>query len=417
MKIEHIIATELFDARGEPTVGCTVILEDGTYVTSSVPSGKSISSYEACDLRDGGTRLGGKGVHHAIKNIHEIIAPALVGQVPSLVELDLQMIELDGTDNKTRLGANAILAVSIAVLRAQAVLEDLEDYELIAHLCGFERVSLPFGMFNIINGGLHAQGNLSVQEFLIMPVGMESFRASTDVAASVFAKVRELLIRRDIFFGIGDEGGYSALFKNTEEVLDLIMQAVDELDLRERIVLGLDIAATQLYDAKKERYILGSQEYSTTELIDYYDQLSTKYPIYSLEDGLVESDWEGWQLMTERLNERLQIVGDDIFATNPSRIAYGIENGIADAAIIKPNQIGTVTETLQAIKLCKDHEMNVIASHRSGETIDTFIVDLAVGTSTGQIKAGGLIRGEHVAKYNRMLCVEEELMDGMLLDF
>lgn len=414
MKIEQILATELFDARGEPTIGCTLVLEDGSYVSSTVPTGRSKSSYEAVELRDNEERHFGLGVHKAIENIQEIIEPALVGQAPSVVELDLQMIELDGTENKSRLGANAILAVSIAVLRAQASLEELEDYELIAHLCGFERVSLPFATFNLINGGAHGQNNLPIQEFLIMPIGVESFRASMEIAASVFMKVRQLLVKQKKFFGIGDEGGYSAMFKSETEALDLMMQALNELGLEEQIVFGLDVAATQLYDPKKERYIFGTNEYTTQELIEYYAQLSNKYPLYSIEDGLVESDWKGWQFMTEQLGDRLQIVGDDIFATNPSRIAYGIEHNVADAAIIKPNQIGTVTETLQAVKLCKDYELNAIVSHRSGETNDTFIVDLAVGTSAGQIKAGGLMRGERIAKYNRMLQIEEELMDGML---
>ena len=414
MKIDQILARELFDSRGEPTIECTVVLEDGTYVTSMVPSGSSKSSYEAFELRDKGACHNGLGVHKAIENIHEIIAPALVGQLPSVVELDLQMIELDGTENKSRLGANAILAVSIAVLRAQAIVEELEDYELIAHLCGYERVSLPFAMFNLINGGLHAHNNLPIQEFLILPVGVESFRASVEIAASVFAKTKEILNKRGTFYGIGDEGGYSAIFKDEIEALDLIMQAITDLKLQEQVVLGLDVASSQLYDSKKERYMFGSREYTTQELIEYYNQLSTKYPLYSIEDGLVEFDWTGWKSMTEQLGERLQIVGDDLFATNPSRIAYGIEQNAANAAIIKPNQIGTVTETLQAVKLCKDHDMNVVVSHRSGETNDTFIVDLAVGTSAGQIKAGGFMRGERIAKYNRMLCIEEELMDGML---
>jgi enolase len=414
MKIEQIRATEIFDARGEPTIECALILEDGSFVTATVPSGRSKSSFEAFDLRDQGVRHLGLGVHKAIENIHEIIAPALIGQLPSVVELDLQMIELDGTENKSRLGANAILAVSIAVLRAQALVEELEDYELIAHLCGYERVSLPFGMFNIINGGVHAQNTLPIQEHMIMPIGADSFRASVEIAARVFAKVRELLIKKNMFFGIGDEGGFSAQFKDERAALDLLMQALDELKLQEQVVFSLDVAATQLYNAEKERYRFGAETYTTQELIDHYNELSKIYPLYSIEDGLNETDWQGWQQMSEQLGEHLQIVGDDIFATNPSRISYGIEHGVADAAIIKPNQIGTVTETLQAVKLCKDYDINPIISHRSGETNDTFIVDLAVGTSAGQIKSGGLMRGERVAKYNRMLSIEEDLMDGML---
>lgn len=414
MKIAHVMATEIFDARGEPTIGCTIVLEDGSYVTSSVPSGRSKGSFEAFELRDGQERLAGMGVHNAIAQIAHHIEPILVGQYPSAVEIDLQMIELDGTENKSRLGANAMLAVSIAVLRAQALIEELEDYELIAHLCGYERVALPFAMFNLINGGVHAHNNLAIQEFMIMPIGVESFRAAMDVTATVFRKVRELLIKEKKFFGIGDEGGYSALFKDEIEVLDLIMTALNDLGLQEKVVLALDVAATQLYDAQKDRYHFGQQTYTAQELIAYYGKLADRYPLYAIEDGLAESDRTGWQEMTISLSDRLQIVGDDVFATNPHRIAYGIEHGIGDAAIIKPNQIGTVTEALQAVKLCQEHDVNTIISHRSGETNDHFIVDLAVGTSAGLLKAGGIMRGERIAKYNRMLEIEDELMESML---
>ncbi|MEX0849597.1 MAG: phosphopyruvate hydratase [Candidatus Dependentiae bacterium] len=414
MKIEQIVATEIFDSRGEPTIACTVILQDGSYASSSVPTGRSKSSFSAVELRDGGTRLGGLGVHKAIANIHDIIAPALIGHAPSVVEMDMKMVALDGTEDKSTLGANAMLAVSIAVLKAQAMVEDLELYELIAHLCDFERVSLPFAMFNLINGGVHAHNNIPIQECMIMPVGVESFRSSIEVAAAIFQKTAEILKKRKLFFAVGDEGGYSAPFNNEIEALDLVMQALKELGVEQQVVLALDIAATQLYDPKTAMYNFGDKKYNAQELIDYYDKLSKQYPLYSIEDGLTETDWQGWKKMTEQLGDRLQIVGDDLFATNPARIVYGIESNAANAVIIKPNQVGTVTEALQSVKLCKDHDMNVIVSHRSGETNDNFIVDLAVGSSAGQIKAGGLMRGERIGKYNKLLCVEEELMDAML---
>ncbi len=414
MKIEQIIATQIFDARGEPTIGCTIILNNGAYVTSEVPSGKSKSSFAAVELRDGDARFCGMGVSKAIVNINDIIAPALIGRIPSVVEMDMKMVELDDTENKSKLGANATLAVSIAVLKAQALVQELEVYELIAHLCDFERVSLPFAMFNLINGGVHAHKSIAIQECMIMPVGVESFRSSIELAAEVFYKTEELLKKRDMFFGIGDEGGFSAPFNTEIEALDLVMQALKELGVEQQVVLALDIAATQLYDSKTEMYSFGDQTFNTQELIDYYTKLSDQYPLYSIEDGIVESDWKGWQQLTKQLGEKLQIVGDDLFATNPARIIYGIENNAANAAVIKPNQVGTVTEALQSIKLCRDYDMNVVVSHRSGETNDSFIVDLAVGTSAGQIKAGGLMRGERIGKYNKLLCIEEELMDAML---
>lgn len=414
MKIQEILATQIFDSRGEPTVGCTLILDNGAYVTSEVPSGRSTSAFTAVELRDGGSRFCGRGVAKAVANIQDVIAPALIGRAPSVVEMDMKMVQLDDTENKAKLGANATLAVSIAVLKAQALVEGLEVYELVAHLCDFERVSLPFAMFNLINGGVHAHKSIPIQEIMIMPVGVESFRSSIEVAAEVFYKTEQMLKKRDMFFGVGDEGGFSAPFNTEIEALDLVMQVLKELGLEQQVVLALDVAATQLYDPKSEVYNFGDKTFNTQELIDYYTTLSNQYPLYSIEDGITETDWKGWQELTKQLGEKLQIVGDDLFATNPARIIYGIENDAANAAVIKPNQVGTVTETLQSIKLCRDYDMNVIVSHRSGETNDHFIVDIAVGTSAGQIKAGGLMRGERIGKYNKLLCVEEELMDAML---
>lgn len=416
MKIESIKAFELFDALGRPTVACTVILNNGIFATSMVPSGQSKGSFEAKELRDtDNKRLFGMGVGKAIENIQTIIAPALIGRPPAVVEMDLKMIELDGTEDKSYLGSNATLAVSIAILRAQAMAEELEVYELIAHLCDYERVTLPFGMFNLINGGMHAHNKLSIQEFMIMPVGIDSFRSSVEIVSEVFHQCAVLLKKSGRFFGIGDEGGYSVPFDHDREALDLIMQAIHDCGMQKQIVIALDVAATRLYDEKSKTYRLSGKQYTAHELIAYYDELRKQYPLYSIEDGLHESDWASWQEMTKQLGENLQIVGDDLFATNAARIAYGIEHQSANAVVIKPNQVGTVTETLQAIKLCKEYEMNVIVSHRSGETEDTFLVDLAVGTSAGQIKAGGLMRSERVSKYNALLQIEDALM-GSLLD-
>lgn len=416
MKIESIHAYELFNALGQPTVACTIILDNGIYATATVPTGTSKGTFEACELRDNDPRrLFGMGVHKAIETIENIIAPTLLGQEPSVVEMDLKMIELDGTENKSRLGSNATLAVSIALLKVQALVEELEPYELIAHLCDYERITLPFAMFNLINGGMHAHNKLSIQEFMIMPVGVDSFRSSVEIAATVFHQCAQILKERKLFFGIGDEGGYSVPFENDQQALDLIMEAIELAGASKQVVIALDVAATQLYNPLNKTYCLNNNEYTAQELIAYYEVLSKKYPLYSIEDGIVDTDWVHWHAMTEQLGSSLQIVGDDLFVTNASRIAYGIEHQSANAAVIKPNQVGTVTETLQAIKLCKEYEMNVVVSHRSGETNDTFLVDLAVGTSAGQIKAGGLMRGERVAKYNALLEIEDELI-GSLLD-
>lgn len=415
MKIESIHAYELFNALGQPTVACAVVLDNGIYTTATVPSGSLRGSFQAKEIRDNDTkRLFGMGVRKAIENIETIIAPTFIGLEPSVVEMDLKMLELDGTDDKSHLGANAMLAVSIAMLKAQALAEELEVYELIAHLCDYERITLPFAMFNLINGGVHAHSKLAIQEYMIMPVGVDSFRSSLEVAATVFHQCGKILAQRDVFFGIGDDGGYALPFTQDKQALDLIMEALEQTGTTKQVVIALNVAATQLYDLQSKTYCINNDQYSTQELIAYYEQLSKEYPLYSIEDGIVETDWSGWQSMTNQLGDRLQIVGDDLFATNASRIAYGIEHQSANAVIIKPNQAGTVTETLQAIKLSKDYGMNVIVSHQSGETNDTFLVDLAVGTSAGQLKAGGLMRGERIAKYNALLEIEDDLIGSLL---
>jgi enolase len=409
MKIKKIIGREIFDSRGFPTIECELILENNASVIASVPVGASCGDAEAYEMRDGGTRLMGKGVLKAIDILENKIAPLFI-------EMDLLMIQLDGTENKTNLGANTMLAASIALCRAQALINEIKPYELIAEICDFDSIALPYPMFNIINGGMHADNNLSIQEFMITPIGAQSFRQAMELGTTVFHNLKTLLHKNGKKTNVGDEGGFAPNLDSDEQALDFIMEAINlsGSDAQEYIAIALDVAATGLYDQKKNLYILQDKRYNSEELIEYYAKLASKYPIYSIEDGLSESDWDGWASMTANLGKSLQIVGDDLFATNPARIIYGIENDSANSAIIKPNQIGTLTETLQAIKLCKKADINTVISHRSGETNDTFIVDLAVGTSAGQIKAGGCSRGERLAKYNKMLHIEDELVLSIL---
>jgi enolase len=416
MKIEKIVAREIFDSRGMPTIECDMMLEEGIFVSASVPSGSSKSDEEAMELRDGGKRLMGMGVTHAVDKIERVIAPHLIGVEPDLVSMDVLMLELDGTKNKAKLGANAMLAVSIAVLKAQAASEALEDHEMIAHVCGFESIALPLPMFNMIEGGLHAHNKLQIQEFLAVPVDVPSFRAAMESAITLRHILEALLLKNDKLIAVGDEGGFAGNFKNDTEALDFLMEAMDLAQSKTKggFVLALDMAASQFYDVKKKKYTFDGKAMSSDQMISYYEKLAKKYPLYSIEDGLSEHDWAGWKDMTEALMSKVQLVGDDIFATNPELIWKGIEQGVATAAIIKPNQIGTVTEALQAVKLCKEHDLNVIVSHRSGETNDPFIADLAVGVSAGHIKAGGLSGGERMAKYNHLLRIEDELVLSMM---
>lgn len=416
MKIIRLISREIYDSRGFPTIECDLMLEDGTYVSSYVPAGASCSQYEAHELRDGGARFMGKGVTKAVEKLEQIIAPILIGKEPEVVNMDVMMLELDGTDDKSNLGANTILAVSMAVLKAQAAVEDLHEYELIAHLCGLEAISLPLPMFNMINGGKHANNDLHIQEFLVVPVDVSSFREAMESSLEVSHELKSVLLKKNKFVAVGDEGGYSCNFKDENEALDSIMEAIENTQSRtkSKFVLALDVAASQFYDEMEKNYSWHSKTLSSEKLIKYYENLVKKYPIYSIEDGLAESDIAGWQLFMETMGDKVQIVGDDIFATNAQRIWEGLEKNLASAAIIKPNQIGTVTETLQAIKLCKENGVNVIVSHRSGETNDTFIADLAVGTSASHIKAGGCSRGERMAKYNHLLRIEDELVLSLL---
>ena len=412
MKIVELAAREIFNSRGMPTIECEIVLEDGRSVTASVPTGTSCGEGEAIELRDGGSRLMGKGVRKAVEIIETIIAPVLIGQAPHLVAMDELILKLDGTENKSKLGANTLLVVSIAVCKAQALAERVELYELIAYLCGYDVVGLPYPMFNMINGGVHASNNLQIQEFMIMPVGVPTFRSAMDVAATFYQTLKEILLQEGKDVSVGDEGGFAPDFENDMQALDYLMEARElvQIDNGGSIMIALDVAASQFYNRRTQEYNWQGNSCSSSEMIDWYKNLVEKYPIYAIEDGLSEHDWDGWEKLTVELGSRIQIVGDDIFVTNLERIRDGIERNVANAVLIKPNQVGTVTETLQAIMLSKEHNRNVIISHRSGETNDSFIADLAVGMSAGQIKAGGLSRGERMVKYNRLLQIETQLL-------
>ena len=411
MKIERIIGREIYDSSGWPTVACDILLENGAIVSAAVPTGTSVGSHEAMALLDGGPRLCGKGVQRAVSNIDQIIAPLFVGQEPQALEMDLKMIELDGTEDKSKLGANALLAVSMALYRAEALCEGMELYEFIATLMDEDTVSIPFPLLNVINGGAHTDNNLRIQEFLIMPVGAPTFRSALEVGTLVFHELGEILKSLDKSTALGMEGGYACNFRTEREALDLLLEAIERINSRHTLscVIALDIAASEFYDPATGLYQWHERFLSTDEMIAFYQDLVLQYPIYSIEDGLSQDDWLGWAKLTQTLKEKVQIVGDDIFATNMYRIAQGAENNVATSVIIKPNQVGTITETLQSIGVCKTSGLHTIISHRSSETEDTFIADLAVGTSAGQIKSGSCARSERVAKYNRLLAIEDTL--------
>lgn len=410
MKINAIQAREIFDSRGIPTVECAVSLSDGVTVTASVPAGISRGTHEAVELRDGGDRLMGLGVQKAVQVIEEIIAPTLVDRAPDVITFDLELLHLDGTENKSRLGANSLLAVSMAVCKAQAYIEGAELYEFIAHISEYSTVALPCPMFNMFGGGLHAYNNFQIQELLIVPTKEFSFHDAMDTGVTIYHSLKEILCAKGKIISVGYEGEFVPSFNNEYEPFDLVMEAIEKSGNGSNVMLALDVAASHLYNSATGMYSWNGTEVSAHELIEWYENLTSRYPMYSIEDGLGESDWNGWRDLKKELGSHVKIVGDDLFTTDPERIWYGIENSCATAALIKPNQIGTVTETLQAIQLCKDNEWDVIVSHRSGETNDSFIADFAVGTSAAHIKAGGCSRGERMAKYNRLLSIEENLM-------
>jgi len=410
MTIQDIHAREIFDSRGIPTLECDLFLSDGIMVTASVPSGISRGKYEAVELRDGGDRLMGLGVQKAVSVIEDIISPILIDREPDIVTFDLELLDFDGTNNKSHLGANAMLAVSIAVCKAQAYREGFELYEFIAHVSQYSAIALPCPMFNFLGGGLHADNNFPIQELLIVPTKQFSFYDAYNTGVEIYHVLKEILRVRGKTTSVGYEGCFVSSFKDEYEAFDILMEAINKSAVGNNVMISLDVAASHLYNPETGCYKWFGKEIASQELLEWYTDLIIRYPIYSIEDGLRQEDWNGWMDMKQALAPYVQLVGDDLFVTDAQRIWHGIESDCATTALIKPNQIGTVTETLQAIKLCKENDLEVIVSHRSGETNDSFIADLAVGVSAQFIKAGGCSRGERVAKYNRLLHIEQDLM-------
>jgi enolase len=411
LAIERISAREILDSRGNPTVECDVMLEDGSLGTAAVPSGASTGEHEALELRDGDkSRYGGKGVRKAVLNVEEVITPELIGlDGLDQVLIDQTMIELDGTENKSKLGANAILGVSMATARAaaNALLVSLYRY-----LGGAYARLLPMPMMNILNGGSHAPNNVDLQEFMIVPVGADTFAEALRMGAEVFHTLKKVLDGQGLVTSVGDEGGFAPNLKDNDEAIQVILEAIEKAGYQpgDDIALALDAAASEFY--REGKYVFhksdGAQR-DAAEMVDFYADWVEKYPLVSIEDGLAEDDWEGWSLLTERLGEKVQLVGDDLFVTNTERLARGIEEASANSILIKLNQIGSVTETLACIDLARRNGFTQVVSHRSGETEDTFIADLSVAVGCGQIKTGSLCRSERICKYNRLLRIEEEL--------
>jgi len=409
--IYDVFAREVLDSRGNPTVEVEVILESGSMGRAIVPSGASTGEREALELRDGDKkRYKGKGVLKAIENVNETIAPKLEGlDALEQAHIDNLMIELDATENKSNFGANAILGVSMAVARAAADFVGLPLYQYIG---GIRARELPVPMMNVINGGAHAQNSLDCQEFMIVPVGADCFKESIRMGVEVFHTLKGVLKDKGHATGVGDEGGFAPQIKNTKEALDTLMKAIEEAGFKpgEDILLALDVAASELYQ-KSGKYKIDGNTCSSEKLVDFYDEIINDYPIISIEDGFAQNDWKGWKKFTDKCSSRIQIVGDDIFVTNPNIFRDGLKQGIANSILIKLNQIGTVTETLTTIEIAKRAGYTCVISHRSGETEDTFIADLAVATNVGQIKTGSASRSERIAKYNQLMRIEEELGD------
>lgn len=408
--ISDVFAREILDSRGNPTLEAEVWLEDGTVGRAAVPSGASTGAYEAVELRDGDKgRYLGKGVVKAVENVNEVIGPELIGMdVTDQIGIDQLMIELDGTPNKGKLGANAILGVSLAVAKAAANYFGLPLYQYIG---GVNAKELPVPMMNILNGGAHADNNVDIQEFMVLPVGADSFSEGLRMGAEIFHNLKAVLKARGLNTAVGDEGGFAPNLNSNEEALAVIIEAIEKAGYKpgQDVFLGLDVAATELY--KDGKYHLAGEgvTYTADEMIAFYQKLVDKYPIITIEDGLSEDDWEGWAKLTAALGKKVQLVGDDLFVTNTQRLSQGIQKGVANSILIKVNQIGTLTETLDAIEMAKRAGYTAVVSHRSGETDDTTIADLSVATNAGQIKTGAPSRTDRVAKYNQLLRIEEEL--------
>ncbi len=414
--IRDVKALQILDSRGNPTIQVEVITEDGYVGKASVPSGASTGSFEAVELRDGDkSRYLGKGVEKAVENVNKKIAKAIIGMnVYEQRKIDEEMIKLDDTPNKSNLGANSILGVSLAVAKAASNSLGLDLYQYIGGINGKE---LPIPMMNILNGGKHSDNNISIQEFMIMPIGNITFTERMRRGVEIYHTLKKVLKEKGYSVGVGDEGGFAPNLESEEQALDIIIEAIRKAGYEpgKDIKLALDIASTEMYEEAKKinkqgYYFWKTKQYKTQEeMIEYIVELCNKYPIFSIEDGLAEEDWEGWKVLTERLGNKVQLVGDDLFVTNPKRLGRGIEKNVANAILIKPNQIGTLTETLYTIQKAKQNGYKTVISHRSGETEDTTIADIAVGVNAGQIKTGAPCRTDRVSKYNRLLYIEEEI--------
>lgn len=417
IEITDVYAREILDSRGNPTVEVEVVVEDDVIGRAAVPSGASTGAFEAVEMRDGGDRYVGAGVEDAVDNVNGIIADEIIGMnALDQVAIDMKMIELDGTPNKAKLGANAILGVSMAVAKAAAEALKMPLYQ---YLGGFNAKTMPVPMMNIMNGGKHADNTVDIQEFMIMPVGAPTFKEALRMCAEIYHNLKKVLKSKGLSTAIGDEGGFAPDLPTADAVIDLIKEAVDKANYRwgEDIKIAMDPAATELYDEKDGKYhfpgeskMLGKEVVRTSaEMVEFWKALCDKYPIISIEDGLAEEDWEGWQLLTQELGDKIQLVGDDLFVTNTERLQKGIDLKAANSILIKVNQIGTLTETFNAIQLANRNKMTAVVSHRSGETEDATIADIVVAVNAGQIKTGAPARTDRVAKYNQLLRIEEEL--------
>jgi enolase 1/2/3 len=405
--VRDVRARQILDSRGNPTVEVEIELEGGAFGRAAVPSGASTGKYEALELRDGGTAWLGKGVTTAVRNVREQIAPALAGvDADDQRAVDTVLLELDGTKDKSRLGANAILGCSLAAAKAASAGAGAPLYRWVG---GADARVLPVPMLNVVNGGAHARNSIDFQEFMIVPAGAETFSEGLRVAVEVFHTLAKLLDERGLATAVGDEGGFAPDLPSTEAAIEVVLEAAERAGHRDRIALAVDPAATEFF--ADGVYALDGGTLSGDEMIDFYADLAERFPLISIEDGLAEDEWESWRTLTERLGGRIQLVGDDLFVTNVERLRQGIERGVANAVLVKVNQIGTLTETLDAIELARSHGYAAVMSHRSGETEDTTIADLAVATGTGQIKTGAPSRSDRVAKYNQLLRIEEELGD------
>jgi len=410
--IVDVFAREILDSRGNPTIEVDVALECGVVGRAAVPSGASTGEHEAVELRDGDkSRFMGKGVQQAVKNVNEIIRPEVVGEdATEQVLIDKIMIELDGTDNKEKLGANAILGVSLATCKAAAEALGLPLYQYIG---GTNAKILPVPMMNILNGGSHADNNVDLQEFMVQPAGATNFAEALRMGTEIFHNLKSVLKGKGYNTAVGDEGGFAPDLKSNEEALQVIMEAIEKAGYKagDEVFIALDPAASEFFDKEKNKYILASEkrELTPAEMVDYYAELVAKYPIKSIEDGMAEDDWDGWKLMTQKLGDKIQLVGDDLFVTNTKRLKQGIDMGVTNSILIKVNQIGTLTETLDAIEMAKTAGYTAVVSHRSGETEDNTIADIVVGTNAGQIKTGSACRTDRICKYNQLLRIEENL--------